>query len=315
LRTDAFDLKTYLEDQRRLVNKRLQDLIERRLKKERRLCQAMAHSLMAGGKRLRPILCMAAADAVDPSADAVQGPNSIDAPVDAPGDVPVTVFGCAIEMIHTYSLIHDDLPAMDDDDLRRGRPTCHVAYDEATAILAGDALLTLAFEIMAGAALTTPAALPALQHISRACGFDGMIEGQMQDIEAEGKGLDIDGLKQMHEYKTGALIEASVAAGARLSGATGAQRAALSDYARHIGLAFQVTDDILNVEGDPALMGKAAGTDVDRKKSTYPGLMGISASRDFSRELVNNALQALSVFDNKAQPLRAIARYIIDRKR
>ena len=304
--SESFDLKTYLEDQRGRVNQWLQDLIERRLSKERRLCQAMAHSLMAGGKRLRPILCMAAAEAVDNSGGTAQAPNSTDS--------PVTAFGCAIEMIHTYSLIHDDLPAMDDDDLRRGQPTCHVAYDEATAILAGDALLTLAFETMAGAALTTPAALPALQHISRACGFDGMIEGQMQDIEAEGKGLDIDGLKQMHQYKTGALIEASVAAGARLSGATEAQRAALSDYARYIGLAFQVTDDILNVEGDPALMGKAAGTDVDRKKSTYPGLMGISVSRDFSRELVNNALQALSVFDNKAQPLRAIARYIIERK-
>ena len=302
--SESFDLKTYLEDQRGRVNQWLQELIGRRLKKERRLSQAMAHSLMAGGKRLRPILCLAAADAVDPSAGAAQGQDS-----------PITAFGCAIEMIHTYSLIHDDLPAMDDDELRRGQPTCHVAYDEATAILAGDALLTLAFEIMAAAAMTLPAALPALHHISRACGFDGMIEGQMQDIAAEGKALDLDALKQMHQYKTGALIEASVDAGALLAGGTDAQRKALSDYARHIGLAFQVTDDILNVEGDPALMGKAAGTDVDRKKSTYPGLMGISASRDFSRELVNNALQALSVFDNKAQPLRAIARYIIDRKR
>lgn len=305
--TDPFDLKSYLEDQRRLVNQWLQDLIERRLSKGRRLCQAMAHSLMAGGKRVRPILCMAAADAVAPSSGGAQIPNST--------NLPVADFGCAIEMIHTYSLIHDDLPAMDNDDLRRGQPTCHVAYGEATAILAGDALLTLAFEIMAAAALNTPAALPALHGISRACGFDGMIEGQMQDIEAEGKGLDIDGLKQMHRFKTGALIEASVDAGALLAGGTDAQREALSGYARHIGLAFQVTDDILNVEGDPALMGKAAGTDADRKKSTYPGLMGISASRDFSRELVNNALQALSVFDNKAQPLRAIARYIIERKR
>lgn len=293
----SFDLTGYLKNHQDRVNRHLAALLSCG-PKPTRVCAAMYHSLMAPGKRLRPVLCMAAAEAAGGSADKA-----------------VLQAGCAIEMIHTYSLIHDDLPAMDDDDLRRGRPTCHVAYDEATAILAGDALLTLAFETMAAAALSTPAALPALHQISRDCGFDGMIEGQMQDIAAEGKALDLERLKQMHQYKTGALIEASVDAGALLAGGTDAQREALSDYARHIGLAFQVTDDILNVEGDPALMGKAAGTDVDREKSTYPGLMGIAASRDFSRELVNNALQALSVFDNKAQPLRAIARHIIHRKR
>ncbi len=304
---EPFDFKRYLESRRLRINQWLKDLIERRMfqagRNRRRLCRAMAYSLMAGGKRLRPILCMAAAETV---AQPSGGPSN---------DLQILEFGSAIEMIHTYSLIHDDLPAMDNDRLRRGQPTCHVAFDEATAILAGDALLTLAFEIMAGVGLESKAGVLALQRVSRACGFQGMIEGQMQDIEAEGKDLDIDALKQMHQYKTGALIEASVAAGALLAGGTQAQIAALSDYAANIGLAFQVTDDILNVEGDPALMGKAAGTDLDREKFTYPGLMGIAASRDFSRELVNNALQALSVFDNKAQPLQALAEYTIERKR
>ncbi len=296
--SDAFDFKNYLEDKRQQVNRWLTDYIKQGFDISRPLCQAMAYSLLAGGKRLRPILCLAAAEAVGQT-----------------DDPHVLTCGCAMEMIHTYSLVHDDLPAMDNDRLRRGQPTCHVQFDEATAILAGDALLTLAFEVLTELAVDHPMGVNAMRRISRAAGFQGMIEGQMRDLDAEGKTLDLDSLKQVHEFKTGALIEAAVVSGGLLGRASSARIDALSDYARNIGLAFQVTDDILNVEGDPDLMGKAAGTDLNRQKSTYPGLMGIDASKAFARELVNNALQALALFDTKAQPLSALANYIIERKR
>ncbi len=296
--SEEFDFQRYLDEKRTQVNEWLSDFISRRFDDRRRLCQAMAYSLMAGGKRLRPILCMASAEAVgqadDPSVLACAG---------------------ALEMIHTYSLIHDDLPAMDNDRLRRGQPTCHIKFDEATAILAGDALLTLAFEIMAGLTCEHSAAASAMRQILTASGYQGIIEGQMRDIEAEGKSLDLASLKQMHQFKTGALIEAAVVSGALLGGGTDVMIDAFSEYARNIGLAFQVTDDILNVEGDPDLMGKAAGTDLKMKKSTYPGLLGLEKSRSFAGELVNNALQALAVFDNKAEPLSALAYYIIERRR
>ena len=294
----SFDLKSYLEEKRTQVNKWLSDFAGERFDEKQRLCQAMAHSLMAGGKRLRPILCLAAAEAVG-----------------YPNDPHALACGCSLEMIHTYSLIHDDLPAMDNDHVRRGQPTCHIRFDEATAILAGDALLTLSFEILAGIACKNPLGAAAMQKISKAAGFQGMIEGQMRDIAAEGKLLDLAALKQMHQFKTGALIEAAVVSGALLGNGSSDQIEALSDYARNIGLAFQVTDDILNVEGDPDLMGKAAGTDLLRKKSTYPGLLGLNQSKLYARELTTKALQALSLFDNKAKPLSALAQYIIERQR
>lgn len=296
--SEPFDFQKYLEKQRARVNQWLSDFISRRFDNRQRLCQAMDYSLMAGGKRLRPILCMASAEAVG-RAD----------------DPDVLACGCAMEMIHTYSLIHDDLPAMDNDGLRRGQPTCHVKFDEATAILAGDALLTLAFEITAGLACDNPAGAKAMLQISKASGYRGIIEGQMRDIDAEGKSLDLASLKHMHQFKTGALIEAAVISGALLGNGTSPMIDALSEYARNIGLAFQVTDDILNVEGDPDLMGKAAGTDLKLNKSTYPGLLGLEASRSFAGELINNALRALAVFDTKAEPLSALAHYIIERKR
>jgi len=294
----SFDFKNYLAEKRRQVNQWLTDYINQRFDDSRQLCQAMAYSLMAGGKRLRPILCLAAAESVGPA-----------------NDSHVMTCGGALEMIHTYSLVHDDLPAMDNDQLRRGQPTCHVKFDEATAILAGDALLTLAFEVLADLSVAHPMGARAMRQISKAAGYQGMIEGQMRDLDAEGKALDLDALKTVHEFKTGALIEAAVVAGALLAHAPSAQIEALSDYAKSIGLAFQVTDDILNVEGDPDLMGKAAGTDLNRKKSTYPGLMGLDASKAYARDLINNALQAIAHFDTKAQPLSALANYIIERKR
>jgi len=294
------DLKTYLATQRQKVNTALEATL-RVDANSPRIVKAMHYSLMAGGKRLRPILCLAAAEAV--------GGNSKNA-------IPAA---CALEMIHTYSLIHDDLPAMDDDELRRGKPTCHVAFDEATAILAGDGLLTLAFEILANTdSITADSVRPwlkVIQLISVGAGYKGMIEGQMRDMSSENTKLTQTGLEAMHTLKTGALIEAATCAGAILGGGTSEQIDQLKFYARHIGLAFQVTDDILNVEGDPELLGKAVGTDMNRHKNTYPALLGLAASKTFSHELINKSLQAIQSFDNKSEPLRAIARYIIARNR
>ena len=265
------------------------------------LFKAMKYSLMAGGKRIRPVLCLAACEAVS------------GVPEDA------LTAACALEMIHTYSLIHDDLPAMDDDQLRRGKPTCHIAFDEATAVLAGDALLTLAFEVLSYGDFDkgNQAAqwLQVIRLISVAAGYQGMIQGQMLDIASEGLNLSTAELETMHRLKTGALIEASLACGALLGGADDRQKALLRDYAHKIGLAFQVADDILNVEGNPEYMGKAVGTDSQREKSTYPSVLGIQAAREFSKKLVQGALQALETFDKQADPLRGIARYSIERKR
>ncbi len=298
-----FDLQAYLTDRREEIDRALDRALDRGTE-DSRIVAAMRHSLMGGGKRLRPVLCMAAAGAVGGNASGKTARAA----------------ACALEMIHTYSLIHDDLPAMDDDDLRRGKPTCHRAFDEATAVLAGDALLTLAFESLAAAAMDGSGISPdrwlrVIREIAAAAGHHGMIEGQMRDIAAETTPLDREALEAMHSLKTGALIRASVRAGAMLGGGTETEIDALDRYAAQIGLAFQVTDDILNVEGDPAVMGKAAGTDASRNKSTYPGLMGLTASRSFARKLVENALQALDAFNAASDPLRAIARYILDRKR
>lgn len=263
-----------------------------------RLAEAMRYSLMAGGKRLRPNLCLAAAQAV--------GGNPEEA----------LAVACALEMIHTYSLIHDDLPGMDDDDLRRGKPTCHKAFDEATAILAGDALLTMAFEVVASMPACSPELrLEVIRIISAAAGARGMVRGQMLDMLAEGMALGLADLERLHRLKTGALIEASLAAGALVAGGAPAQLEAVRTYGRAIGLAFQVADDILNVEGDPAVMGKAAGTDKLRRKNSYPDLLGLEKSREFAQNLVQQAIEALAGFDSKADALRAIASYIVERKK
>lgn len=296
-----FDLQTYLAEKRIWINRAL-DTVLHETTFPGRLSDAVTYAVSAGGKRLRPILCVAAFEAVG-------------------GADPETVrnTGCALELIHTYSLIHDDLPAMDDDALRRGKPTCHIAFDEATAILAGDALLTLAFEVLAADDVSQKTALSTrllvINHIALAAGPRGMVEGQMQDVTAEGRLMSLDELGMIHRLKTGALINASVFAGAALAGATTAQTENLQSYAQNIGIAFQVTDDILNVEGDSNVMGKSVGTDRARHKNTYPSLCGLDASKKKVRDLVDNALQALSIFDSRAEPLRAIATYIIDRKK
>lgn len=295
-----FDLNSYLLTKRKQINQAIEKILGQ-TSNSRRIVNAMRHSLMAGGKRIRPVLCITAAQAVGGKAE------------DAIGAA------CALEMIHTYSLIHDDLPAMDNDVLRRGKPTCHITFDEATAILAGDALLTLAFEILSLIEFINNKNalkwLRVINIIAKAAGYKGMIEGQMKDISAEGTLLSLKDLEKMHALKTGALIQASIITGAILGDGNFEQIEKLKIYANNIGLAFQVADDILNVEGDSTIMGKDVGTDQAREKNTYPSALGIEKSKGYAKKLVNNALQALDNFDNKSDPLRAIAHYIIARKR
>ncbi len=293
------DLKHYLQTYQETINNKILAFLNED-DHSSRVVQAMRYSISAGGKRIRPILALAAAEAIH-------------APV-----LDVLPAACAIEMIHTYSLIHDDLPAMDDDALRRGKPTSHIQYDEATAILAGDALLTLAFEILSSTENPSRESLSrhlkVIHVLAGAAGYQGMIQGQMQDIRAEGNKIDLQALITMHSLKTGALIESAVVVGALFGSADQNKMQALRSYARQIGLAFQVIDDILNVSGDPAKLGKAVGTDKDREKNTFPALMGMAEAKTYAENLVQAALKALELFDNKADPLRGIARYIIDRK-
>jgi geranylgeranyl diphosphate synthase type II len=295
-----FELPPYLDTRRRQVDAALARIFED-LGSPRRLIDAMRYSLTAGGKRLRPVLCMAACEAVGGKPEAVLEP------------------ACALELIHTYSLIHDDLPAMDDDALRRGQPTCHLAFDEATAILAGDALLTLAFQVLSQPGADGQPApekrIAVIARIARAAGCRGMIEGQMRDIAAEGRPMALERLAELHGLKTGALITAAIGSGALWAVGGEAQVRALEHYGTKIGLAFQVTDDNLNVEGDPGELGKAVGTDAARSKTTYPALLGLERSKALARELVAEGLQAIAVLDSKADPLRAIAHYIVNRRR
>lgn len=266
-----------------------------------RLRQAMRYSLLAGGKRLRPILVMAAAEACGGKASSV------------------LETACAFEALHTYSLIHDDLPAMDDDDLRRGRPTLHKAYDEATAILAGDALLTLAFELVAENAwvkgVGAEAAVEASRILAVAAGGQGMVGGQQADLMGEGRKVSLAGLKAIHAGKTGALITGACEAGAVLAKASKIQRKALQDYGRHIGLAFQVADDILNVVGEQKKLGKRTGSDKALGKATYPGIVGLVRARQIAQNEWDQAEKALRSLGKAGEPLRQLARFVIERDR
>ena len=262
------------------------------------LHEAMRYSLFAGGKRIRPLLCLAAAEAVGGDGDTV---------------LPVA---CAIEMIHTFSLIHDDLPALDNDDLRRGLPTSHKKYGEAMAILAGDALHTLAFAVIAAhqTARDPLRIVRSVQIVAEACGASGMVGGQVDDMHYE-KRADVtpEILRGIHAGKTGALLNASLLTGAILSGATPAQESALQIYGDHIGVSFQIVDDILDVTGTEEKIGKPAGSDVKNDKATYPKLFGLEKSGQMAQEAVQIALSALSDFGESAAPLRAFATYIIRR--
>jgi geranylgeranyl diphosphate synthase type II len=296
-----FDLKLYLHQRKMEIDAALGGYLQR-LCPSRHLLDAVTYAVMDGGKRLRPVLCLAATEAVG-------GDSQTAMPA-----------ACAVEMIHAYSLIHDDLPALDNDHLRRGKPTCHVQFGEATAILCGDALLNMAFETLSGNGMMTSAGharkwLQVIDIVSHASGCRGMIEGQARDLAFEGVILSSEDLQRLHELKTGALIGAAVQCGALLGGGSKKHIDALMTYANRIGLAFQVTDDLLNVTGDPVLLGKAVGTDQQRQKNTYPALLGLDQSRQFAQRLIDHALIALGIFDKDADPLRAIARYIIERRR
>ena len=285
--------------------KKRQELVERALQEElantaildEKLRESMAYSLMAGGKRLRPILLMAAADAVG---------------VDGTRFLPVA---CALEMIHTYSLIHDDLPAMDNDELRRGKPTNHVVYGEGTAILAGDALLTLAFTvILRQKDVSAEALLRVVDEISRSAGAEGMVGGQMLDLEAENRQISIDELRRVHMGKTGALFRAALRSGAILAGAAEDQLEALTAYANHFGLAFQITDDILDVIGTAEEIGKPVGSDEKNHKSTYVSLTSLEDAQDLARRTVQEAESDLYIFGERAAFLRELVGYLVNRK-
>jgi geranylgeranyl diphosphate synthase type II len=296
-----FDLKAYLKAKQNTVNAALRKFWDDIEPYPTLLVQAMRYSVEAGGKRLRPILCIAGSEVVGGSED------------DA---MPAA---CALELIHTYSLIHDDLPAMDDDDLRRGKPTCHKAFNEATAILAGDALQAGAFELLAAAGRNQRGDalkwLEVIYLIARAAGCSGMVQGQMMDISSEGKGISLEELETLHRLKTSALIEASVQAGAILGGGNSKEITALGAYGRYTGLAFQVADDILNVEGTPEMLGKPVGSDRDHQKATAPSLMGLEQTKARAGELIDRALEELRTFGKKGEPLAALARYILERKK
>lgn len=265
-----------------------------------RLYEAMRYSVMNGGKRVRPLLAYAACEALGGQAEQANGA------------------ACAVELIHAYSLVHDDLPAMDDDDLRRGQPTTHKQFDEACAILAGDGLQSLAFSALLDPALSDCPAQIRLDMVSAlalAAGPAGMVGGQAIDLGSVGLKLDQSALEYMHRHKTGALIEASVRLGALASGrSTPEQLQALQVYARAIGLAFQVQDDILDVESDTQTLGKRQGADIARDKPTYPALLGLDAAKAYALELRDQALAALRPFDAAAEPLRDLARYIVERR-
>ncbi|HEX9080171.1 MAG TPA: farnesyl diphosphate synthase [Desulfuromonadaceae bacterium] len=295
------DLKKYLKERCLLVDEALDRFLPPADELPVSVHKAMRYSVFAGGKRVRPILLLAACEAVGGSVEQA---------------MPAA---CAMEMIHTYSLIHDDLPAMDDDDFRRGNPTNHKVFGEATAILAGDALLTEAFVLLSNPAhldgRNMDRVLPVIQEIAFCAGSRGMVGGQVVDMESEGKsGIDLATVLYIHTHKTGALLKASVKAGALLGGADGAGLDAMTKYGEAVGLAFQIADDILDIEGTTEEIGKDAGSDEARGKATYPAVVGVAEAKRRAAELADMALEALAPFDAKAEPLREIARYVVARK-
>ena len=294
---DVF-LKAYLQDRQGIVEEALQRYLpENGIPAE--IYEAVRYSVFNGGKRIRPILCMAAAEAVG-------------------GDLAqVMPVACALEFIHSYSLIHDDLPSMDNDDFRRGKPTCHKVFGENMAILAGDALLTEAFVLLSRAEKVMFSAekrLAVIQEIAQAAGISGMVGGQALDVLAEKAQPDENTLREIHRRKTGALIVAAVKSGAIIFNAGKDKIQALSEYGINVGLAFQIADDILNVEGDSELMGKGTGSDVALNKVTYPSIFGMQMAKEKLANHIEAAVASLSCFDERAMPLIVMARYIMERK-
>ena len=295
---DIILFKKYLKGEKAIIDAALDRLLPGDGDCPRSLARAMRYSTMAGGKRLRPILCLAACRAV--------GGEETDALDTA----------CALEMIHTYSLIHDDLPAMDDDDLRRGHPTLHRVFPEGTAILAGDGLLTLAFEVVAGdKALNDLRARLVMLELARGAGYSGMVGGQQADLDGEGHDISPEALEYIHTHKTGALLTASVICGAIAGDGSQEEIELLRRYGQGIGLAFQIKDDLLDIEGESEKLGKTTGQDAKSGKSTYPSIWGLKASRKKLDQAIASSLAALKAWGEEADPLRQIARYIGTREK
>ena len=292
------NIKTYLVSRQKLIERALDRYLPKANTKPATLHRAMRYSLFAGGKRLRPILCLAAAEACGGKIG-----NAIP-------------LACALECIHTYSLVHDDLPSMDDDDFRRGRPTCHKIFGDGIAILAGDALLTIAFEIVSDAKPTSRYDTSILlREIAVAAGSQKLIAGQVADLEAEGKNVKRDQLQFIHENKTAAILKSSLRLGAMSANADARKLSAITRFGQRLGLAFQIIDDILDVTQTSEILGKSAGKDVAAKKATYPAVIGLEKSRTEARRLTRQAHNALSVFSNRdAEPLHALANYFLERE-
>jgi geranylgeranyl diphosphate synthase type II len=293
------NLHLYLKKKKQLVDRILKDYISSKKKQKncpKHLSDAMAYALMAGGKRVRPILCIASYEAVGGKSENI---------------LPVAM---SLELIHTYSLIHDDLPAMDNDDFRRNQPTTHKAFGEATAILAGDALLTDAFGIISKTDATPKTLLNVINELSSGSGPEGMVGGQTVDIILEGKKAKKTDLVYIHTHKTGALIRASVRIGALMAKASPSRLKALTEFGEKTGLAFQVIDDILDVTGTKEELGKPTGADDIRGKNTYPSVFGLKESQHVAEKLINESVDALKIFNKKAEPLAEIARFILSRR-
>jgi geranylgeranyl diphosphate synthase type II len=291
------DIHKYLSELRCAVDERLERLLPPESEEPSTIHQAMRYSVFAGGKRVRPILVLASGESL--------------------GGSRPTLFhlGAAIEMMHTYSLIHDDLPALDNDDLRRGRPTCHKVFGEAIAILAGDALMTRCYQALAELPnVSDSTRLAVIQEVAYATGtVVGMIGGQVVDLESEGKPISPPVLEYIHRSKTGALLTACTRCGALAAGANAAQLQALTEYGRKVGLAFQIIDDILDVTASSEKLGKTAGKDQKVKKATYPALYGIEASRQKAQDLISAAMEEIKKLGNRAEPLRALAQFVLSR--
>ena len=293
------NLDLYLKRKKDAVDNFLSDYISSTKKRKdcpEQLRKAMGYSLMAGGKRIRPVLSIASYEAVGGKS------NNI---------VPIAA---SIELIHTYSLIHDDLPAMDNDDFRRNKPTAHKVFGEATAILAGDALLTDAFHIISSAGVNPEKLISVIRELANASGPEGMVGGQTADIMLEGKRAKKKDIIYIHTHKTGALIKASVRIGAIMADSIPDKLASLTEYGEKIGLAFQVIDDILDITGTKKEMGKSTGADIAKGKNTYPSTFGLKESGEIAELLIDESIRALKEFDNKADPLREIAKYILSRR-
>ena len=290
-------LPSFFEEDRLAVDAQLEKLMPAENTEPNTIHTAMRYSVFAGGKRIRPILCLEAARVFQPDVAAALYP------------------GCAIEFIHTYSLIHDDLPALDNDDLRRGKPTCHKKFGEATAILAGDALLTLAFETIAVASVSPERRVAMVTEIASAAGtVNGMVGGQVADLEAEGKPVGPEMLEYIHRSKTAALIRASITAGALCMGAPPEDVARLRRFGETIGWAFQVTDDILDVEESSQALGKTAGKDLAQQKATYPSVFGLERSHQIAKELAGKGISEVAAYGERADRLRAVAEFLVHRR-